>query len=167
LGTHAEAFTSGKHVGYEETALEGLTLSLATMNEKRIKCVINGGSHNARGLAEVVHDMVRIREISPERDRSKTLQIKQNNYNLKVGYVLGDNLLSRIHELIDPNNGAVHLDSETKEITLAKNTYGFLDDTKKIVSAHAYLGARAIKRGLDEGCDIIICKLPVDLIWLC
>jgi hypothetical protein len=78
--------------------------------------------------------------------------------------VLGDNLLNRIHELIDPKNGAVHLDSETKEITLAKNTYGFLDDPKKIVSAHAYLGARAIRRGLDEGCDIIICKLHLALV---
>jgi hypothetical protein len=78
--------------------------------------------------------------------------------------VLGDNLLDRIHELIDPNNGALHLDSETKEVKFAKNTYAFLDDPKKIVSAHAYLGARAIRRGLDEGCDIIICKLPPTMI---
>ena len=58
LASNATAFRAGTHPGYEETALEGLTLSLKVLNEKRIKVVINGGALNPKGLAERVQEMV-------------------------------------------------------------------------------------------------------------
>lgn len=50
------------------------------------------------------------------------------------------------------------------KVQLAKDTVSFLDDRNgmPIVSANAYLGGRAIKRGLQEGADIIICGRVAD-----
>ena len=58
VAQNAEAMAAGSHPGYEATALEGLTLSLEVLNEKRIKVVINGGGLNPKGLAEKVQQMV-------------------------------------------------------------------------------------------------------------
>jgi len=58
LAENAEAMTAGTHPGYEPTALEGLTLSLDVLNEKRIKVIINGGALNPQGLAEKVQEIV-------------------------------------------------------------------------------------------------------------
>ena len=58
VAQNAEAMALGSHPGYEATALEGLTLSLDVLNEKRIKVVINGGALNPKGLAERVQEMV-------------------------------------------------------------------------------------------------------------
>ena len=57
-----------------------------------------------------------------------------------------------------------HLDSRNTKVQLAKDTKSFLDDRDgmPIVSANAYLGIRAIKRGLEEGADIIICGRVAD-----
>lgn len=77
--------------------------------------------------------------------------------NLKVAWVSGDNLMPRAEELLRAH--VKHLDSVNPEVKLAKDTDNFLDDPKKpIVSCNAYLGARAITKGLQEGADIIICK---------
>jgi hypothetical protein len=59
LAENAEKYRAGTHPGWEPTALDGLTLSLEVLNEKRIKVVINGGSLNPKGLAEKVQSMVR------------------------------------------------------------------------------------------------------------
>lgn len=59
LAENAEAMNAGTHPGYEATALEGLTLSLEVLNQKRIKVAINGGALNSQGLAQEVQKMVR------------------------------------------------------------------------------------------------------------
>lgn len=57
-----------------------------------------------------------------------------------------------------------HLDKNNEDVHLIKDTLGFLDEPEKkpIIVANAYLGYRAIKRGLDEGADIIICGRVAD-----
>lgn len=58
IAQNAEKMAAGSHPGYEPSALEGLTLSLEVLNEKRIKVIINGGALNPKGLAEQVQTMV-------------------------------------------------------------------------------------------------------------
>ena len=83
--------------------------------------------------------------------------INEKKYDLKVGWVSGDDLLDRWEELM--KIGLKHLDGENGKVVLKKETIGFLGrpGEQKVVVANAYLGARAITRGLKEGCDIIIC----------
>jgi hypothetical protein len=59
MAENAEKYRARTHPGWEPTALDGLTLSLDILNEKRIKVVINGGSLNPKGLAEKVQSLVR------------------------------------------------------------------------------------------------------------
>lgn len=83
-------------------------------------------------------------------------QIDEKDLDLQVAWVAGDNLMDKAQELL--RNGMKHLDAENANIKLVKNTDNFLDDPKKpIVGCNAYLGARAITKGLQEGADIIIC----------
>jgi hypothetical protein len=75
----------------------------------------------------------------------------------------GDNLVDRARELIIKDGKMPHLDSVNNKVKLAEGSESFLDDPDKpIVSANAYLGFRAITRGLQEGADIIICGRVAD-----
>jgi hypothetical protein len=140
LAENAEKYAAGTHPGWEPTALDGLTQSLSVLNEKRIKVVVNGGSLNPKGLAEKVQSMV-----------------DEKNLSLKVAWVSGDNLLPNATELLRAH--MKHLDAANPKVKLEQDTDNFLDDPKKpLVSCNAYLGARAITKGLQEGADIIICK---------
>ena len=73
-------------------------------------------------------------------------------------------MLPRVHELIGKQERLKHLDAENLQVTLAQGTVDFLKSpaSSKIVSANAYLGIRAIRRGLEEGADIIICGRVAD-----
>ena len=54
-------------------------------------------------------------------------------------------------------NGLDHLDAENADVHLARNIDVFkTDGSRNLLCANAYLGARAICRGLREGVDIII-----------
>lgn len=78
-----------------------------------------------------------------------------------MAYVEGDDLLGRAYELLGTASSEKlpHLDNVNSNVQLAKDTKAFLDDKggMPIVSANAYLGIRAIRKGLEEGADIIIC----------
>jgi hypothetical protein len=75
----------------------------------------------------------------------------------------GDNLVDRARELIVKDGKIPHLDSVNSKVQLSKGSEDFLSDPgKPIVSANAYLGFRAITRGLQGGSDIIICGRVAD-----
>lgn len=85
------------------------------------------------------------------------VQVQEKNLGLKVGWVTGDDVLSTFKQLA--HDRITYLDGDNEGAYLVDETVEFLKDPEgfDIVSAQAYLGARAIKVGLDHGCDIIIC----------
>ncbi|EAT81093.2 hypothetical protein SNOG_11385 [Parastagonospora nodorum SN15] len=145
IAENAQAHAEGKHPGWEQTAWNGIEQTIDLLNEKRIKVVINGGAHNPRGLAEKVQELV-----------------KSKGYDLKVAFVLGDNLIEEMKDIRE-RGLPPHLDSDNNEVTIADHGLDLLEKTDKpIVSANAYLGAREIVRGLEEGADIIIAGRVAD-----
>lgn len=147
LAENAEKLATGKHDGWEPTAWHGLQQTLDVLDEKRIKVVINGGALNPKGLAEKCQKLV-----------------TEKGYDLTVAWVGGDNLLEEVRSNIQKTGRLPrHLDAENSDITLAENAKDLLDTAgKAIVSANAYLGARAIVKGLERGADIIICGRVAD-----
>ncbi|KAF2169346.1 hypothetical protein M409DRAFT_65040 [Zasmidium cellare ATCC 36951] len=147
LGNDAEAMSKGEHPGWIQTAWDGIEQTASLLDSKRIKLVINGGALNPKGLAEKVHEFC-----------------KSQNLNLKVAWVEGDDLMHRIDDILKSQSSLPHLDRDNGNVQLAKDTQVFLEDREqnKIVSANAYLGGRAIRRGLEEGADIIICGRVAD-----
>ncbi|KAI0427181.1 DUF1446 domain-containing protein [Xylaria sp. FL1042] len=149
MGTNAEDMKDNDHPGWIPTAWDGLQQTIHLADEKGIKIIINGGGQNPRGLAEKTHAL-----------------IKEKGLGLKVAYVDGDDLMHKVDDLLkNIKNGAYcHLDHENPEVQLAEDSTSFLDDPTgmPIICANAYLGYRAIKRGLDEGADIVICGRVAD-----
>ncbi|KAH7391125.1 hypothetical protein DE146DRAFT_619239 [Phaeosphaeria sp. MPI-PUGE-AT-0046c] len=145
IAENAQAHAEGKHPGWEQTAWDGIEQTIDLLNEKRIKIIINGGAHNPRGLAEKVQDLV-----------------SSKGYNLKVAFVLGDNLFDEMKD-VHKTGLPPHLDSENSNVTVADHTLDLVEKCDKpIVSANVYLGAREIVKGLEEGADIIIAGRVAD-----
>jgi hypothetical protein len=95
--------------------------------------VINGGGLNPRGLAEEIDATVRA-----------------GGYTLIVAWVDGDNVISLFPEL--QKQGLKHLDGLEK----------FESFEGEVVTAHAYLGSRGIRKALENGADIVICGRVAD-----
>lgn len=142
LAAHAQKLAEGAHDGWEPTAWDGLQQTLEVLDEKRIKVIINGGALNPAGLARKCQHL-----------------IMERKYSLKVGYVYGDDLHEEINTALKSTDKLpAHLDSQNANVVLADDTTALRDTkSKPIVSAHAYLGARAIVKALEHGADIIIC----------
>jgi len=163
LAENAESYKAGKHPGYVETAWAGLQESLDVIAERGIKVVLNGGCLNPAGLAAKVSSLVS--STPPDTTFLLTFQAWEKKLDLKVAYVSGDNLLpvlgsdlNSLKETLPP-----HLDSDNPDVKLPWNTLNpSKSENVPIVSANAYLGARAIVQGLRMGADIVICGRVAD-----
>lgn len=146
IAENAIAFARGEHDGWEPSALEGLVMTLPIIQEKQLKVIINGGALNPAGLARKVQGVV-----------------AEQNLDLSVAYVYGDDLLPIIKQNLANGDLPAHLDSVNEEVSLSENSFDLKDfGEKSTVSANAYLGARAIVKGLESGADIIICGRVAD-----
>ena len=146
LAMNALNYKAGNHVGWERTCEDGLLKTLEAANTKRIKIVVNGGALNPKGLAELVQS-----------------EVSSKAYDLKVSYVEGDDVHSQLDEIFKDSNYQ-HLDSRNQGVQLDKLTKSWLEkkDRPEIISAHAYLGARAIIASLRAGADIVVCGRVAD-----
>ena len=82
--------------------------------------------------------------------------------DLKVAFVLGDNLIEEMRNIREKGLPP-HLDSDNSDVTFAEHTLDLLEkNDKPIVSANAYLCAREIVKGLEQGADIIIAGRVAD-----
>lgn len=94
-------------------------------------------------------------------------KVVEKGYDLKVAYVEGDNLIEEMKD-IKSKGLPPHLDSDNSEVHYDNHTLDLLEkENKPIVSANAYLGAREIVRGLEEGADIIIAGRVADASPVC
>lgn len=154
LAENAVAMADGSHEGWEPHAWDGIRTCLDVIVERGIKVVVDGGALNPKGLAEKVADLVR------EKGWAK---------RCRVAYVEGDDLVEEVRRGVERGEVVGHLDGENQEVKgrLAGNVRDFVRGGKgvpgkEVVTANAYLGARGIKRGLEEGADIIICGRVAD-----
>ncbi|KFZ11972.1 hypothetical protein V502_07323 [Pseudogymnoascus sp. VKM F-4520 (FW-2644)] len=146
LANNAQSWRAGKHPGYEETAWEGLQLTIDVIAKKGIRVVINGGALDPKALAMKTQALV-----------------AEKHLNLSVAYLSGDDLYPRVGPSMPTTKDELqHLDSGNPSAAPSDLTFAFLNSAKDacptpMVSAHAYLGARGIVDGLRRGADIIIC----------
>lgn len=100
-----------------------------------------------------------MREIVPFFSLSRN-QVAGRNLPLKVAYVSGDDLLPKLPSDLAGLGDKLppHLDSGNTDVKLSNEVCTFKSlPSVPLVSANAYLGARAIVAGLRAGADIIIC----------
>lgn len=103
---------------------------LPLLKEKRFKVITNGGGVNPIACRDAVFEV------------AKKLGIK----DIKIGVVMGDNIMGRVGALID--KGITLKNMETGEsAALVKD---------KLLSANVYFGAAPVVEALKQGADIVI-----------
>ncbi|MGB3016646.1 MAG: acyclic terpene utilization AtuA family protein, partial [Ignavibacteria bacterium] len=103
---------------------------LPVITEKKIKVITNGGGVNPLACKDAIFEVAR------------KIGIK----DLKIGVVLGDNILDRIDSLV--SSGVPLKNMETGEpVSTVKD---------KVLSANVYFGAGAVVECLKLGADIVI-----------
>jgi len=103
---------------------------LPLLKEKKFKVITNGGGVNPLACRDAVFEIAKKLGIS----------------GLKIGVVMGDNILDNIDSLL--NEGVKLANMETGE------SAEIIKD--KILSANVYFGAKAVVEALQQGADIVI-----------
>lgn len=123
-------------LGYARDIPDLMRKILPICKERNIKVITNGGGVNPLSCANAV---IKVAE---------ELNIK----NLKIGIVLGDNILERLDEII--SSGSLLNNMETGESILSVKD--------KLLSANVYFGAFPIVEALNNGADIVITGRTTD-----
>jgi len=122
--------------GYARDIPDLMRRILPICKQKNIKVITNGGGVNPTSCAEAVIKVAKEIGIS----------------NLKIGIVLGDNILNRLDEII--SSGAELNNMETGE--------SILKIKDRLLSANVYFGAFPIVEALKHGADIVITGRTTD-----
>ncbi|MGY9074566.1 MAG: acyclic terpene utilization AtuA family protein [Acidimicrobiales bacterium] len=121
--------------GYARTFVTQMEHVMGSCLDKGIKVVTNAGGLNPEGCADAVQEVA---------DRL--------GLNPTIAYVGGDDLTSRLAELIGAGNDFAHLDTG--------QPLGDLAD--RIVTANAYIGCWGIVEALNQGADIVVTGRATD-----
>lgn len=123
-------------LGYAKDLVPLMEKILPTIVEKNIKVITNGGGVNPTACRDAIFAV------------AKKLGIK----GLKIGVILGDNILDSLDSL------------KQKGIDLNNMETGASLDTvrERLVSANVYLGARPIVEALQQGAQIVISGRTTD-----
>lgn len=123
-------------LGYAKDLVETCEQILPFIKERGIKLITNGGGVNPLAARDAIFAVAQKLGIS----------------GLKIGVVLGDNILPRIDELIADGHQMKNMESGEP-----------ISDVKdKLLSANVYLGAFPIVEALKQGADIVITGRTTD-----
>jgi len=103
---------------------------LPVIKEKGIKVITNGGGVNPTACRDAIFEV------------AKKLGIK----DLKIGVVMGDNILDNIDELVNKGVELKNMESGDSVKTVKE----------KVLSANVYFGAAPVVECLKQGADIVI-----------
>jgi hypothetical protein len=117
-------------LGYARDIPPLMERMLPIIKDKNIKVITNGGGVNPLACRDAIFEV------------AKKIGIK----NLKIGVVLGDNILDKIDELLA--KGVELNNMETGESVKTVR--------EKILSANVYLGAAGVVEALQKGADIVL-----------
>ncbi len=121
--------------GYARTFVTQMEEVMGTCLDRNIKVVSNAGGLDPAGCAAAVSEVADRLGLSPS-----------------IAYVAGDDLSSRLGDLIAAGHDFAHLDTG--------QTLGPLAD--RIVTANAYIGCWGIVDALERGADIVITGRATD-----
>jgi hypothetical protein len=121
--------------GYAKDLVEVIDAILPDIVEKNIKVITNGGGVNPEACRDAIFAVAKKRGIS-----------------IRVGVVLGDNILDSIDSILDKGYRLKNM--ETGES---------LDDVRsRVLSANVYFGAMPIVEALRQGAQIVITGRTTD-----
>ena len=125
----------GEDKGYVGTFLKQIKEVAGSCKEKNIKIISNAGGLNPKSMANEIEKI-----------------LEDQSLDMKVAYIDGDDLLSKISNLTKLGEDFTNIDKN-----IALNESGLMP-----ITANAYLGAWGIKEALDLGADIVICPRVTD-----
>lgn len=121
--------------GYARDLVEVIDAVLPDIVEKNIKIITNGGGVNPEGCRDAIFEVAKRRGIS-----------------IKIGVVLGDNILEMIDTLNEQGHALKNM--ETGE--------SLKDVRSNVLSANVYFGAWPVVEALRQGAQIVITGRTTD-----
>ncbi len=123
-------------LGYATDFIDFIRRVLPELAEKKVRILTNAGGLNPKGCREEIFAVARELGVS----------------GVRVGVVEGDDLLSRLPELVAAGHPLANMDT-------GEPIAPYLD---RMTSANAYLGARPVVEALDGGALIVLCGRITD-----
>jgi hypothetical protein len=123
-------------MGYARDLIDVVDQILPHLMEKNITLITNGGGVNPLAARDKIFEVAK----------------KHGVKGLKIGVVLGDDILPRVDELLADGNPMLHMENSTP----------MADVKHKLLSANVYTGAGPVVEALRQGAQIIITGRTTD-----
>ena len=141
IAQEATAMEAGTGEGFKKNCWEAIQMSIDVIAKKGIKVVVNGGGLSPQNMAKRCQEL-----------------LDKKGYDMKVAYVSGDNIVGRIRSSLKDTG---KLPGSFEDMS-GKNHKDATFTADEVLACTAYIGARAIVKGLENGADIIICGRVAD-----